>query len=97
MKEFSILPDIRGKLEDLAGMPIQTDSWKKEEQMYWQYRLNMSDKGVALIESICESVIEELINQNLTNKNDSFLENHTTSIMSGIKNEQIRRMHVMRG
>lgn len=97
MTGFTILPDIKEKLENLASMAIQMHSWREKEQMYWQYKLNSSDKAVVLIESICNLVIKELINQNLTDKNDSFLENHTMSIMSNIKNEQIRRMHVMRG
>ncbi|MDD4780685.1 MAG: DUF4037 domain-containing protein [Tissierellia bacterium] len=97
MNGFTILSEIKGQLEKLACLPIQLDSWEENDPMYFQYKLNMNDKIVELIESICNSVVEELNNQNLTDKKDSFLENHTFSIMSHIKNEQIRAMHVMRG
>jgi len=97
MKRFRILPNIRGMLGELTSVPVQKEIWQAMEPSYWKYRLNMNDKAVTLIESICSFVVEELVNQNLTENNDTFLENHTTSIMSCIKDEQIKSMHVMRG
>lgn len=97
MNDFLVLPDLKGKLEILAGLPIEADLWNKYDSMHWQYKLNMEDKIVELIEIICISIVKELVNQGLTEEGDSFLENHTMSIMSRINNEQIRGMHVMRG
>lgn len=63
----------------------------------WGHMLNMNDKVVELIESICDLIVKELLKQKLTDHTDSFLQNHTISIMSRIKNDKIRAMHVMAG
>lgn len=97
MENFHILPEIRGMLEELINIPIQKELYQVTDPSYWKYRLNTSDKIVVIIESICNIIVKELLNQNLTDKEDSFLENHTATIMSHIKDDQIRSMHVMRG
>ena len=50
-----------------------------------------------LIEEISSLVKKELMEQGLTDQEDSFLQNHASSIMSKIKDDKIRTMHVMIG
>ena len=97
MENFKILPDIRSMIDKLAKLPIKRESWLKNDLSYWKYNLNMDDEAVNLIETICSMVVKELKNQSLTDKSDDFLENHTSSIMSRIRDEKIKSMHVMRG
>lgn len=97
MQSFTVLPEIRDIINELACLPPQKDAWRKEDDHLWQYKLNTGDKAVELIESACASVVRELNRQRLTDHEDSFLENHTASIMSRIKNEKIRSMHIMVG
>lgn len=97
MEKFKILPEIRGMIENLINLPVQKEVWQGQDASYWKYQLNMDDKAVVLIESMCKLIVNELKNQQLTNKDDAFLENHTSSIMSHINDNHIKMMHVMRG
>jgi len=97
MENFVILSEIRKKIEELVLLPMQSDAWRKEDDRLWMYKLNTNDRAVMIIENICDLVVKELIKQKLTDHSDSFLENHTTNIMSKIKNDKIRAMHVMAG
>ncbi len=49
------------------------------------------------IEEICQLIIEELRRQELTDEADSFLENHTGSIMARIKDDTMRSLPAMQG
>lgn len=97
MQSFAVLPEIRGMIGELVCIPQQKEAWREEDDSLWQYRLNTGDKAVELIEAICALVIGELNRQKLTDHDDSFLENHTAAIMSGIKDERIRALHVLVG
>ena len=97
IESFHILAETRNKIEQLAFLPVQKDAWIKEDDYLWKYKLNLNDKAVELIEYICELIVQELREQGLTDHNDSFLENHTASIMSRIKNDKIRALHRMIG
>jgi len=81
-ESFSILSEAREMIEQLVYLPVQKNLWIKESEQ---------------IESICGLIITELRKQGLTEHDDLFLENHTASIMSRIKNENIRALHVMLG
>jgi len=97
LESLHILAETRKMIEQLVFLPVQKDAWSKETDYMWKYRLNMNDRAVYLIEYICELIITELIKQGLTEDHDLFLEHHTASIMSRIKNEKIRDLHVMIG
>lgn len=96
MEGFKILPEIRGMLNELSCLTVQREAWEEAKDLNGQGP-NMKDEAVKLIESICELVVRELLRQNLTDHSDLFLENHAACIMSRIKNDKIRAMHVMRG
>lgn len=51
----------------------------------------------AKIESICAEVVTELKAQELTDSDDVYLEPHAFSIQSGIRDHEIRELHVMEG
>lgn len=97
MEGFVILSEIRGKLEELINIPVQKEAWDISAVHNWENKLNTEDKAVVLIEDICVRIVKELQKQGLTDKEDPFLDNHTSSIMSHIKDRQLRAMHVMRG
>lgn len=48
-----------------------------------------------LIESICAQMAAQLKAQGLSDRDDPFLQSHLPSIMSGIRDPQIRALHVM--
>ena len=97
METFDILAETRIMIENLVFLPIQKEAWHKENDYLWGHMLNMDDKVVGLIEYICELIVKELLKQNLTDHADPFLQNHIVSIMSRVKNDKIRVMHVMAG
>lgn len=97
MESFTVLREIRSIIDGLANLPVQRGAWLEDNLSYMKYNLNIEDEAVNLIETICSKVVKELKNQNLTDKSDDFLENHTSSIMSRISDEKIKSMHVMRG
>lgn len=84
-ESFKILAETRKMIEKLVSLPLQKDAWSKENDYLWKYSLNMNDRAVELIESICGLVVKELTKEGLTDQTDPFLENHTASIMSRIK------------
>lgn len=97
MESLKILAEVRKMIEQLVFLPVQQEAWRKENDFIWKSSLNMNDRAVKLIESICELIIMELKAQGLTDHNDLFLMDHTASIMSRITNDKIRALHVMIG
>lgn len=97
MDNFKTLPEIRSMLDELSWLPVQSDAWGESCGSWLKQGINMRDRAVELVELICALVVQELLSQGLTVHSDSFLENHTACIMSKIKNDKIRAMHVMRG
>ena len=49
------------------------------------------------IEHLCAETISELKKQGLTDRDDAYLEPHAFAIQSGIRNREIRELHVMEG
>lgn len=91
------LSEAREMLQELASLEINRDAWKDEQEKILPYQLNTKDRCAILIEEISSLVVKELLRQGLTDHSDSFLQNHTDSIMSKIANDRIRAMHVMIG
>lgn len=59
--------------------------------------LNGNGDKRKLIEEISWEIVLELKKQNLTNSTSVYLEDHAYSVTEGIKNEEIKRMHIMIG
>lgn len=97
MRELPLLSDVSELLTMLAETPCQKEAWEGVKPMDYLYQLNSGDKKVVIIEVICGMVVEELARQGLTTMQDGFLEAHTAEIMSHIKDDTIRSMHVMEG
>lgn len=98
MEDFKNLSEMKELLEELMYIPVQISAWKDIDDSSAKYNnINIKDKVVYQIEIICNLIIEELKRQNLTDINNNFLENHTNSIMSRIKDSEIRSMHIMQG
>jgi len=51
----------------------------------------------ARIEDLCAVIVSELQKQGLTDRNDVYLEPHAFSIQSGIRDHEIRELHIMEG
>lgn len=99
-KSMTILPklkEVQEKINTLATMEFQQEAWQGVSADSYVYTLNQKDKKVVLIEEICAMVVAELQAQDLTGRQDAFLENHTMEIMSRIQDETIRARHVMEG
>lgn len=99
-KSMTTLPklkEVQEKVNTLATMEFQQEAWQGVSADSYVYTLNQKDKKVVLIEEICAMVAAELQAQDLTGRQDAFLENHTMEIMSRIQDETIRARHVMEG
>ena len=99
-KSMTTLPklkEVQEKIQLLATMDFQQGVWEGTEKDAYVHTLNTNDKKVVLIEEICASIVKELQAQNLTGRNDDFLENHTMEIMGRIEAPEIRNRHVMEG
>ena len=51
----------------------------------------------ARIEDLCAAIVSELRMQGLTDRDDVYLEPHALAIQSGIRNREIRELHIMEG
>lgn len=91
------LKEVQEKINTLATMEFQQKAWQGAGTKDYLYELNINDRKVVLIEEICAMVVAELQAQNLTGRQDTFLENHTLEIMSRVQDETIRARHVMEG
>lgn len=91
------LKEVQEKINTLATMEFQLEAWQGVSADSYVYTLNQNDKKVVLIEDICAMVAAELQAQDLTGRQDAFLENHTMEIMARIQDETIRARHVMEG
>lgn len=97
LRELQVLSETAELFSMLTESPCQSAAWEGAKPEDYLYQLNIKDEKVLLIETICGMVIGELRKQGLTTVQDSFLEAHTMEIMSHIKDEFIRNMHVMDG
>jgi hypothetical protein len=96
MRGLPLLHPVAAMIRELAlGYP---------EEKYWTgdrvrllRTLNTDDKNVVLIEKICENVIMEMRRQGLSSCDDDFLASHADELMSHIRDERIRGLHVMEG
>ncbi len=78
---FPLAKEILPLLEELAALPSQEKAW--EEWEYSPVQINTYDRGVVLFEQIAERIINELVNQKLIKKQDSFLEGYINQIIRG--------------
>lgn len=92
LDDCTILHEIKPLLEELVLLSDQSNQWLDNNQL-----INTNDQKVVLIEKISQKVITELHNQNLSDSNDDFLENHTQNIMNHINDPLIRSKHVLEG
>ena len=55
----------------------------------------MAEEKYNVIEGICADVIDELIEQGLTEANCGDLEKHAYSVNDGIEDAELRNMHIL--
>ena len=55
----------------------------------------MAEEKYNVIEGICADVIDELIDQGLTEANCGDLEKHAYSVNDGIEDAELRNMHIL--
>lgn len=80
MDRLTVLPELKGKLEQLAALPDRPE--------------HAADK-VRMIEEICLDVANELRKQGFIQGSDDFLNNHCSFLMNQIRDEKIRSLPVM--
>ena len=51
----------------------------------------------AKIENLCAEIVSELKTQELSDCDEVYLEPHAFAIQSGIRNHEIRELHIMEG
>ncbi len=80
LKQLFVLPEAYPLFSALCADRCEPDAYANRE---------------AIVENICALVIAELKRQNLTEANSDFLHDHCQSIMQNIKDEDIRRLHIL--
>ena len=84
-------------IKELAENGVNLDAWDCEIIPNAPQALNSADRNVLLIEQICRLVADELRREGLSSETNSFITHHGISIMSRIRDPQIRAMHLMEG
>lgn len=97
LADCPVLSDVREYMEELAKMAPQEEAWEGLSVSAYRYGINVKDYRVVYIETICRRVREELTEQGLISGTDAFLETHTAEILSHIKDQELKTMHVMIG
>lgn len=80
IKDLPVLSETYVMFSDLCADRCDGDAHAKREK---------------IIEQLCTLVIAELKRQSLTDSNSDFLQDHCTQIMQRIKDEDIRRLHIL--
>lgn len=89
--------EVGGLLKELVENGVSMDAWDCEILENAPQALNSADRNVLLIEQICRLVTEELRRENLSSETNSFITLHGISLMSRIRDPQIRSLHLMEG
>ena len=89
--------EVGGLLKELVENGVSMDAWDCEVLENAPQALNSADRNVLLIEQICRLVAEELRRENLSSETNSFITLHGMSLMSRIRDPQIRSLHLMEG
>jgi hypothetical protein len=97
LRDLTRLSDLAGPLGELAVRPMEPDAWPQDDRLRYQTTLNTNDPKVVLIEEISARVIEALRAEDLSASPSDFLQDHAGEIMNGIRDGEIRRMHIMEG
>ena len=84
-------------LQELAEDGVSMDAWDSESLENVPQALNSADRNVLLIEQICRLITAELRREGLSSETNSFVTHHGISIMSRIRDPQLRELHLMEG
>lgn len=93
LRELPLPREAAEILDGLAQNAIDQRFWKKSPAL----GLNMADPNVLLVEQLCALVTRMLKEQNLTWGSDDFMAVHAERIMSRIKDDGIRALHILDG
>ena len=97
MGQLSVLSDVPEYMMELSRLQAPSQAWEDVSEAGYRYSLNTKDHRVVYIETICRRVREELKAQGLSSCTDAFLEYHTSEILSHMKDEELRSLHVLEG
>ena len=97
MGQLSVLSDVPEYMMELSRLQAPSQAWEDVSEAEYRYSLNTKDHRVVYIETICRRVREELKAQGLSSCTDAFLEYHTSEILSHMKDEELRSLHVLEG
>lgn len=95
--ELDILWEIAPMLTTLCEQMNQKHVWSMESSTENPYEINLMDKNVEMIETICGLVVEELNRQGISSLSDRFLENHTGHMMEKISDIDMKRLQILEG
>lgn len=93
LSHLEILNHLAPLIEQLVKLPLNTEVWKQAKM----HELNLNDEHIVIIEQICTEVVLYLNRTQLSTLEDNYLDAHTSSIISLIKDETIKNRHVMEG
>lgn len=97
MQELPSLAHLSHLLRELSTNGLHPDAWESADGKKVLKSLNMRDRNVAIIETICKAVKEQLQNEGLTDSDNDFLATQASEIMARIKDARLKAMHILEG
>ena len=88
---FSFAPYYKWAFRAMRELPTLGELGVEFEKLF------SSDNKVPLIENICRKIISELKKQGLSELEADYLEPHAFALMSKIRSQELRTLHVMEG
>ena len=85
MKELAIGSEIGEMLDLLYTIPDPAAAWKDATAQDYIYNLNTDDGRILIIEAVCSIIVQILNEMGLSDKQDTFLQNHLQTVLEKIK------------
>lgn len=84
MKELSVCSEIGDMLDLLYTIPEPEKAWEGVKPDDYVYNLNTNDGRILIIEAVCNIIVQELNEQELSDRQDNFLQNHLQAVLDKI-------------
>ena len=82
MKELSICSEIGDMLDLLYTISDPAAAWDGATAQDYVYNLNTDDGRILIIEAVCNIIVQELNEMELSDRQDNFLQNHMQTVLN---------------
>lgn len=84
LKELSIGSEIGDMLDLLYTITDPAAAWESATAQDYIYHLNTDDGRILIIEAVCNVIVQELNDMELSDRQDNFLQNHLQTVLGKI-------------